>query len=41
MRTLMKSVLLAGQFVGLVMGSSFTIPADETLRQYPYLRLET
>ena len=39
MRALMRSVLAFGQVVGLMMGSSFTAPADETLQRYPHLRL--
>lgn len=39
MKTLAKSVFVVGQVFGLVMGSNFTIPADETLGRYPHLRL--
>ncbi len=40
MISLMKSVVVIGQVFGLVLGNKFTLPADETLTQYRYLRFD-
>ena len=41
MKTLKKSVKTIGQVVGLVIGSKFVTPAEETLRKNPNLSLST
>lgn len=38
MDTLKSSLLVIGQVFGLVLGSNFTSPADETLERYWHLR---
>lgn len=40
MNRLMKSVTVLGWVIGLVMGSSFTVPVDETLEHHSHLRFD-
>jgi len=40
MNRLMKTVTVVGRVIGLIMGSSFTVPADETLEHHSHLRFD-